>query len=367
MNLNLRIPVSLRIPGLRRKAPLTPTSPGAVPGTLVAPAEALPPRITVLAYGPEEFRETELATAGEVQQYLGSAAVVWVNVDGLGDTKTVQALGDMLHIHPLALEDVFNIRHRPKLEEYDQQLFVMTRMASLGERFEHEQLSMFVGSGYVLTFQERAGDCLKPVRTRLREKRGQLRNRGVDYLAYAILDAVVDSYFPVLEEYSERLEALQEEILTNPPTDTLARIQATRHDLLALRRSVWPQREFLSALARDETPLITERTRLYFRDAHDHAVRIVDLLDTYRDIGNGLSDLYLSSMSTRMNGVMKVLTIVATIFIPLTFIAGIYGMNFANMPELRWSFGYPLALGVMLVIGIGQLALFRRKGWLGSG
>ncbi|NIM49621.1 MAG: magnesium/cobalt transporter CorA [Gemmatimonadales bacterium] len=366
MALNLRLPVNLRIPGLGRKAPLMPTPPGAVPGTLVAPPEALPPRITVMAFGPEEFRETEVASVAEVQRHVGSAPVVWVNVDGLGDTNTVQALGEMFQIHPLALEDVFNIRHRPKLEEYDDQLFIMTRMASLGERFEHEQLSMFIGLGYVLTLQERPGDCLQPVRARLREKRGHLRHRGVDYLAYAILDAVVDSYFPVLEEYSERLEALQEEILTHPASDTIARVQAARHDLLALRRSVWPQREFLSALAREETPLITERTQLYLRDAYDHAVRIVDLLDTYREIANGLSDLYLSSVSNRMNDVMKVLTIIATIFIPLTFMAGIYGMNFAHMPELQWKLGYPVLLVIMLLLGVGLLALFRRKGWFGS-
>jgi len=363
---NLKLPVDLSIPGLRRKVPLMPTAPGAMPGTLVEPPDALPPRITVIAYGPDDFRETEVATAAEVAQHLKSAPVVWVNVDGLGDVNTVRALGETFQIHPLAMEDVLNIRHRPKLEEYDDQLFVVTRMAHLEERFEYEQVSLFVGPGYVLTFQERPGDCLQPVRVRLREKRGQLRNRGFDYLAYSILDAVVDGYFPVLEEYGERLEALQEEVITNPRAETVARVQAARHDLLALRRSVWPQREFLGALARDETPLIAERTQLYFRDAHDHAVRIMDLLDTYREIGNGLSDLYLSSVSHRMNDVMKVLTIVATVFIPLTFIAGIYGMNFVNMPELQWPLGYPVVLLLMLVIGVGLLLLFRNKGWLGS-
>jgi len=362
--------VVLHIPGLHKRKPLTPLPAGAAPGTLVIDPEAPKPEVRVMAYGPNELVEVDLLDPAEARQYVGKYPVTWINVDGLGDAEAIQVLGEVFGLHPLAQEDVLNIRHRPKLEEYSDHIFVMTRMAMLEESFGHEQISLFLGSNYVLTFQERSRDCLDPVRERIRQKRGQFIDQGPDYLAYAILDAVIDGYFPVLEEYGERLEALEEEILDRPRQDTILKVQAAKRDMLAVRRSIWPQREFLSKMVRDTCPLISERTRLYLRDSYDHAVRIMDLVDTYREISSGLTELYMSSVSNRMNDVMKVLTVIATIFIPLTFVAGIYGMNFnpdaspLNMPELNWYWGYPAFWCVMAVIAGALLLFFRRRRWI---
>jgi magnesium transporter len=245
-------------------------------------------------------------------------------------------------------------------------------MAMLREQFEHEQISLFLGPNYVVTFQQYAGDCLESLRERLRHRAGLFRTAGPDYLAHAILDAIVDSYFPVLEEYGEKLEALEEEILERPQRSTILRVQATKRGILTMRRSIWPQREFFNSLLRDGSPLITEQTRLHLRDAYDHTMRIMDLVDTYREISGGLTELYMSSVSHRMNDVMKVLTVIATIFIPLTFIAGIYGMNFNrdaspwNMPELDWYWAYPACWMVMAAMTVVMLVFFRRRGWIGT-
>jgi magnesium transporter len=325
-----------------------------------------------MAYRPDELVEAEIDDIESLDEYVSKWPVTWVNVDGLGDATTIEQIGQVFGMHPLALEDIFNTRHRPKLEEHDDHLFVITRMANLPDRFEHEQLSLILGAGYVVTFQERSGDCLETVRQRLRAKTGKFKSYGPDYLAYAIIDAVIDGYFPVLEELGERLEEIEAEVTANPTRDSLAKIQAARHDLLALRRSILPQREFIAALVRDELDLVTDRTRLHLRDAHDHALRIVDLVESYREVSLGLSDLYMSTVSNRMNDVMKVLTIMASIFIPLTFIAGIYGMNFDpsaspwSMPELRWYWAYPVTLGFMVLVAVAMIVLFRRRGWLGS-
>jgi len=361
-----------KIPGLYRKKRLDPVPPGSVPGTLAVDPEAAKPKISVIAYGPHELIEKPDLHVAEISEWLGKYPVLWVNVDGLGDADVFVKLSEMFNLHALALEDVLHINHRPKLDQYDDQLFIITRMAQLADRFEYEQISLFVGSNYVLTFQERPGDCLDPIRERLRNKRGLFKTFGADYLAYTIVDAVIDGYFPVLEELGERLETLEQEILDRPTSETIQTVQATKHDMLALRRSIWPQREFLSALVRDPPPSFSERTQTYMRDAYDHAVRIMDLVDTYREISSGLTDLYMSSISNRMNDVMKVLTVIATIFIPLTFIAGIYGMNFNsevspfNLPELNWYWGYPLALLVMAVIAAALVLFFKRKGWIGG-
>jgi len=365
--------VVLKVPGLHKKRPLTPVPRGSAPGTFVVDPEAPKPEIRVMAYNPDNLVEVDVLNVAAIRPYMDEYAVTWVNVDGLGDAATIQQLGDLFGVHPLALEDVFNIRHRPKMEEYEDQIFVTARMALIDEQFEHEQISLFLGTNYVLTFQQFPGDCLEPIRERLRQKRGVFKSCGADYLAYAILDAVIDGYFPVLEEYGERMEALEEEILERPRQKTILTVQATKRGILSLRRSIWPQREFLNSLVRDASPLITDHTRLHLRDAHDHAMRIMDLVDTYREISAGLTDLYMSSVSNRMNDVMKVLTVMATIFIPLTFVAGIYGMNFNsdvspwNMPELNWYWAYPVFWGVMVVIALVMLLFFRRRGWVGSG
>jgi len=263
------------------------------------------------------------------------------------------------------------VPQRPKVERYEDCLFLVARMMSLGERLDSEQISIYLGSGFVLTFQERVGDCLDPVRHRIREGAGRIRSQGADYLAYALLDAVIDHYFPVLEELGERLEALEDEVLRHPSPAVISRIHAAKRDLLALRRVVWPQRESLHWLLREPIPLLAEDTRLHLRDCYDHVAHVMDMVETFRELASGLVDAYQSSLSNRMNEVMKVLTIIATIFIPLSFLAGLYGMNFSaesspwNMPELRFYFGYPLALALMAVVAGVMLIYFRRKGWIG--
>jgi len=361
----------LTVPGLHKKRRLTLVPEGSAPGTLMVDPDAPVPEIRVMAYGPDTLVDVDVLAVSEIKRYLGEYPVTWVDVHGLGDAPTIQQLADLFDVHTLALEDVFDIRHRPKLEEYPNQIFVTTRMAMLDEQFEHEQISLFLGPNYVLTFHQYTGDRLEPVRERLRQKLGLFRTCGPDYLACAVLDAVVDGYFPVLEEYGERLEALEDEIVERPRQDTILTVQATRRGILSLRRSIWPQREFLNALLRDGSPLISEQTRLHLRDAYDHAVRIMDFVDTYRDISAGLTELYMSSVSHRMNDVMKVLTVIATIFIPLSFMTGVYGMNFNpeaspwNMPELDWYWAYPAFWVVMVVIAAALLIFFKRRGWIG--
>lgn len=344
--------------------------PGTPPGTLVTDPEAAQPVIQVLAYGPEEFVDRELADVDELSEYVGKWDVTWVNVDGLGDGAVLERVGELFGVHPLVLEDISHTRQRPKLEEYGSRLFMVGRMPLSGSPLATEQLSIFLGEDFVLTFQEQRGDVLDPVRVRLRNGRGKIRSMGADYLAYALLDALVDSYFPLLENYGEVLEELEDRSLTRPRPATMKEIHAVKQDLLSVRRVIWPLRDVLNGLLRDPSPLITDETRVYLRDCYDHAIGILDLTETYRELGSGLTDLYLSSVSNRMNEVMKVLTVIATIFIPLTFIAGVYGMNFNtvvspfNMPELSWYMGYPFALGLMVVTAAFFVAYFRRRGWL---
>jgi magnesium transporter len=356
----------------RRKRRTARRTIGDVPGSLHVDPEAPPPVIRVIAYGPDGCDEQEIADLESLQEVLHKSPVTWVNVDGLGSADIIRKLGEIFRIHPLALEDVVNVHQRAKVEQYAEQLFIVMRMVALGEHLETEQLSMFLGRGCVLTFQERPGDCLDPVRERIRKGTGRIRKAPADYLAYAILDAVIDSYFPLLEEYGERLEALEERVIAQPDAQTIASIHTAKRELLVLRRAVWPQREAISALLREEQELITDSTRVYLRDCYDHVIQIIDMLETFREICSGLLDAYQSSVSNRMNEVMKVLTIIATIFIPLGFIAGVYGMNFnpekspLNMPELSWFWGYPFALGLMAAIAVVMLLFFWRRGWLGS-
>lgn len=345
--------------------------PGAPPGTLISDPDAPQPLIYIVAYGPQEVREQEVADPQRVHDFLGKWPVTWVNVEGLGDAKTISELGELFGLHKLALEDVINAHQRAKIEQYADHHFIVTRMAMLHERLDTEQLSVFLGENFVLSFQEGLpGDCLDPVRERIRKRLGHIRDAGADYLAYALLDAVVDGFFPVLEEYGERLEALEDKIITQPDQDTVAQVHALKRDLLTLRRAIWPQRETFNTLIREPIPLITDETRLHLRDCYDHAVQLIDLVESYRELASDLTDVYLSSVSNRTNEIMRVLTVITTIFIPLTFIAGIYGMNFNpdasswNMPELNWYWGYPSSLAVMAVVAIAELIFFGRKGWI---
>lgn len=344
---------------------------GEVPGTLHVDPEAPRPVVRVMAYGPDGCEEKEVTDLQELRDLPRKLPVTWVNVDGLGDAEVLTQIGGIFHLHPLALEDIVNVPQRAKVEQYGEDLFVVTRMASVGEHLETEQVSLFLGKGFVLTFQERAGDCLEPVRERIRKGLGRIRRAAADYLTYAILDAVVDGYFPVLEQYGEHLEALEEEVVARPDRSIIGRIHGAKRDLLIVRRAVWPQREAVNALLREELDLISDQTRMYLRDCYDHVIQIIDMVETDREITSGLLDAYQSSVSNRMNEVMKVLTIIATIFIPLGFLAGVWGMNFNtekspyNMPLLNWRYGYPLALTLMTTVAVLMLVMFWRKGWLG--
>jgi magnesium transporter len=351
---------------IRRRAAI-----GAPPGTLLADPEAPPPRLSVLVYDAERCEEAVLDTPDAYQDYRRDWPMLWADVEGLGDADVVQRVGDVFGLHRLALEDVLNTYQRAKTEEYSDHVFVVARMTLLDHGELHsEQIGLFVGRGWLVTFQERPGDCFDPVRDRIRQARGRIRVGGPSYLAYALLDAIVDNYFPVLEHYGERLEDLEDDVVQNPTPDVVNAIRSIRRDLLGLRRAVWPMREAIGALMREGNAFVDDETRVYLRDCYDHTIQVIDLLENYREIASGLMDVYLSSVSNRMNEIMKVLTIIATVFIPLTFVVGVYGMNFNtsvsrwNMPELAWRWGYPAVWGVMLLIALGLFLYFRRKRWI---
>ena len=342
------------------------TAPGAPPGTLVIDPESPTPEITVIAYGADAMVERRIDDPDRIGEFLGRWPVTWVNVSGLGSAETIQHVGRVFSLHPLAVEDVVHVHQRPKVERYAEHHFIVLRMAEWKGRLRTEQLSLFLGKNYVLTFQEQRGDCLDPIRHRIRNSVGQVRLAGADYLTYAIVDAVVDGYFPVLEAYGDRLEAIEDELVLHPARNAILRIHEVKHDLLVLRRAVWPLREAIDSLFPDTTPLVEESTRVYLRDCYDHTIRVIDLVENYREIAASLTDIYLSSVSNRMNEIMKVLTIIATIFMPMSFVAGVYGMNFHNMPEIGWRWGYPVSLVLMAGIAGSQLLYFWRKGWLGG-
>jgi magnesium transporter len=293
-------------------------------------------------------------------------------VSGLGDAELIRQIGQVFKFHSLALEDVMNLHHRPKVEEFDDFVFLVTQMYPSENDSATEQVSMFLGPDYVLSFQERVGDCFGTLRHRIRQGKGRLRGAGADYLCYAILDAVIDGYFPVLERYGEGLESLEDDVVSKPDAGQIALLHDMKRELLAIRRVIWPHREMLSTIIRDENSLISQDTRVYLRDVYDHTVQLMDIVETYREIASGLVDVYVSSVSAKLNEIMKVLTIIATIFIPLGFVASLYGMNFDrttspwNMPELGWRFGYLFSLASMAIIAGGLLIYFRYRGWLGT-
>ncbi len=357
--------------GGRVKRQFADTATDVPPGTISVDPNAPKPVVTVIAYGPEDVKEEQVTDIESLAAYFEKWPVTWVNVDGLGEEETLVKLGHVCKLHRLALEDVVNVYQRPKTEHYDEHEFVVVRMPAMTGRFETEQVSLFLSRKFVITFQEKQGDVFDEVRKRIREGRGRIRTTGPDYLAYALLDAVVDGYFPVLEEYGERIDAMEDEVAGHPQKGLIGRVHAMKRDLLALRRAVWPLREAVNSLMRDETPFITKDARLYLRDCYDHTMQIIDMIENYRELAAGLVETYMSYVSNRMNEVMKVLSIIATIFLPLSFIAGLYGMNFNveksawNMPELNWAFGYPFVLSVMCATVLGMLFFFKRKGWLG--
>ncbi len=340
-------------------------TPGMTPGTLVIDPSWPKPVIQVMAYGPDQYLEKRIQDVRELDDLVGKYQVLWVNVDGLGDENVLRYLGQLFKLHPLALEDVVSLRQRSKVDNYETNLYTAMRMLYLqDEKLFSEQISFFLGSDFVLTFQENEGDCLDSVRERIRKKGGMVCNMSADYLLYSLIDAIIDAYFPLLESYDTRLDDMEEVILKHPDSSSVALLFEVKRDLMTLRRTLWPVREMASALVNSASPLITQATRVYLRDCQDHAVRLLDLAETCRELDSSLMDFYLSTISNRMNEIMKVLTIISTIFIPLTFIAGVYGMNFKHMPELETRNGYFAVLGFMTFLGLSMFALFIKKGWL---
>jgi len=324
------------------------------------------PRITILDYDGEHFYEKVVETVEECFPFHMTSTVTWINVDGVHDPETVEKIGNAFGLHPLILEDIMTTSQRPKLDELDNAFYIVARMVELngqGTEVVTEQLSLVFGKNFVLTFQEEPGDMFDPVRERIRSGKARIRKLGSDYLAYSLLDAVVDHYFVVLENVGDRIDKLEEELIQDPRQETLHSIHTMKREMLMFRKAVWPLREVVAGIERQESSLIQPATNIFLRDVYDHIIQVIDNAETYRDILAGMLETYLSSISNRMNQIMKVLTIISTIFIPLTFIAGIYGMNFDYMPELKWRYGYFLVLGFMLVVALGLVRYFKRKKW----
>jgi len=345
--------------------------PGTAPGTLNAPEKRVEQvRITVMDYGPDRLEEKTITRVEQLFPYRDSPTVTWINIDGLHDVAALEAIGKHFGFHPLALEDVLNCGQRPKIEDYGEYHFMIMKSLLLGETLETEQISFFLGGNYVITMQEVAGDSFEQVRERIRRGKGLIRKSGPDYLTYALIDALVDEFFPVLEKYGEQIENLEAEMLLEPSQSTIQEIHRIKRELLMVRRSAWPERDVINAMQREESDVIRPETQVFLRDCYDHTIQVIDMLETYRELASGLLDVYLSSLSNRMNEVMKVLTIISTIFIPLNFIAGIYGMNYnpeaspLNMPELNWYWGYPFALTLMATVAGLLVVYFRKKRWM---
>jgi len=342
---------------------------GLVPGSLVYTNDRKmeEAKITLIDYDEGNIHERVVQRVEECLPFKASPTVTWINVDGLHDIGIIEQLGTYFDLHPLILEDILNTNQRPKFEDFEHFIFVVLKMLTYdGEKREivAEQVSIVIGPHFVLSFQEREGDVFNPVRERIRNAKGRIRKMGADYLAYALLDAVVDNYFIILEALGEEIEGLEDVLVANPTPQTLQAIHHLKREAIFLRKAVWPLREVIDSLGRQESLLIQKTTNLFLRDVYDHTIQIIDTAETFRDLIAGMLDIYLSSISNRMNNVMKVLTIIATIFIPLTFIAGIYGMNFKYMPELEWRWSYPLVWLVMVLVAVYMVMYFKDKGWL---
>jgi magnesium transporter len=350
---------------MRHRRPPT----GSAPGALAPTAGARPARLHAWLYGSRGCRELDVTSVDALVAERALDERLWLDVQGLDDTPTLEAVARTFHIHPLALADAANTPQRPKVDSYDGQLVLVTQMvrATGHGPSTMEQLTLVLGDSFVVSFQElEYGDVLDPVRGRLRAGHDALLASGPDYLAYAMLDTVIDGYFPVLETLGERLERLELEVVESPRTELLVGIQAIKRELLGYRRALWPQRDAVASLVRGDAKAIAESTRVYLRDCYDHTVQLIDVLETYRELATSLTDAYLSSLSNRLNEVMKVLTVISTVFMPLSFLASLYGMNFQHMPELSLPWAYPALLGVMLSVAGGMLVWFRGKGWLGD-
>ncbi len=347
----------------------------APPGTLVHIGEQKTEKakITIIDYDETRFQEKEAVSVKECAPFKDKPTVTWINVDGIHEVSIIEEIGRQYGLHPLIMEDILNTGQRPKIEDSESFIFIALKMLYFDEKdnkIESEQVSLILGPTFVISFQEKEGDVFNAIRERIRNSKGRIRKMGADYLAYSLIDAIVDNYFVILEKMGENIELMEEDLISRPTPATLQAIHNTKRDTISLRRSVWPLREIVGGLERGESPLIKETTGIFLRDLYDHTIQVVDTIETFRDMVSGMLDIYLSSISNKMNEVMKVLTIIATIFIPITFVAGIYGMNFNpevsrwNMPELSWRFGYLFTWGIMLLMVITMLLYFRRKKWL---
>ena len=342
---------------------------GLPPGTLVHIGEkkSETPKITIIDYDEASFQEKEIKTIEECLLFKDKPTVTWMNVDGLHQIEILEKIGECYGLHPLVMEDILNTDQRPKMEDYGDYIYIVLKMLDQSNKSNEvvtEQISLILGPNFVFSFQEREGDVFDPIRERIRNGKGRIRKMGVDYLAYALLDSIVDNYFIILEKLSEKIEYLEDKLVTRPTPEALQTIHHLRREMIFLRKAVWPLREVISGLERNESLLIKESTKIYLRDIYDHTIQAIDTIETFRDMVSGMLDIYLSSVSNRLNSVMKVLTIIATIFMPLTFLAGIYGMNFKYMPELEWRWGYPAIWLIMTGIGVLMLVYFKKKNWL---
>ncbi len=355
--------------------------PGSAPATLVphsVDGDSRHPKIDAIFYDAGKLVEAHSHSIEEIFSKIGAARFAWINISGLGDLETLKSVATRMKIHPLALEDVLNLGQRPKVEEADDYLFVIAQMVYLNREkaFCHEQISMFIADNLLVSIQEEPEfDVFDQVRARLRAGRSMIRQSGVDYLAYAMIDSIVDHYYPVLENVGNRLDQLERLALTHPTRDLVEQIRETKRTLTQLRRLAWPMRELVSSLMHDTRSMLSKTTKVYLRDCYEHTVQLMDLIESYREVSAGLMDLYVSSVGLRTNEIMRVLTVITSIFIPLTFIVGIYGMNFSavsaagkpmplNMPELNQPYGYLSVMAVMFIIAAVQIYLFRRMKWL---
>lgn len=343
---------------------------GLLPGTLVHIGEKLSDatKITLIDYDGDRYLEKSIDHIEELRAFKDRQTVSWAHIEGIHDTRILEQLGDVFGLHPLILEDILNTDQRPKMQDMGDYMFIVLK------RFcntcnEHsditaEQISVVLGPNYVISLQERADNLLDPIREHIRTSKGRIRKAGADYLAYSIIDMVVDSYFGILETLGDKIEMEEDALVKNPQPSTLRAIQNLKRDMIFLRKSIWPLRETISALERSDSPLIQSATGVYLKDIYDHAIQVIDTVETYREMLSGMTDIYLSSLSNRMNQVMKVLTIIATIFMPMTFLAGVYGMNFKHFPELEWHWGYLFFWIIAITIAVVMLILFKRKKWL---
>ena len=324
------------------------------------------PRIRIIDFRDEYCMYREVLDIDACRQYRENENTTWVNIDGLHDVKLIESTGKLFDVHPLVLEDILHTGQRPKFEEFDDYIFLVLRMISYDEKQEkvlEEQLSIVFGENYVVSFQEKPGDVFNPVRERIIQGKSRMRRKKADYLAYALLDAVVDNYFQVLDELERKLEELDEELFEDSSPETFLKIGALKKEIISLRKSIWPLREIVGSITKEKYNAIDESNSVYYRDVYDHIVHIIDILDNFRETIAAMHDTYMNFVNNRMNEIMKLLTVVATIFIPLTFIAGVYGMNFRYMPELGWQWGYFGVLGLMVLLVVGMIIYFRRKNW----